>query len=72
MLTSQDGSQGTPLMYICLYRPTAACAHCAPILPALIFNAEFTTSTACTDNNHSMHGHDPGVGCDEEAPWSYD
>ena len=45
--TSQEASQGTPLMYMFLYRPTAAWAHCAAILPLLIFRVELTTRTAC-------------------------
>ena len=48
-LTSQEASQGTPLMYMFLYRPTAACAHCAAILPLLIFRVELTTRTACSE-----------------------
>ena len=47
IFTSQDASQGTPLTYMLLYRPTAACAHCAAVLPLLIFSFELTTRTAC-------------------------
>ena len=45
--TSKAGYQGTRLAIMTLYNPTAACAHCEPILPLVINRLAATTSTAC-------------------------